>query len=154
MVILYPSAPRQGRLTDVRTVLRKYSNIVYEKQVNIGRQGSVNLMRELYAKEDWTEANNGEGYAVKAEFSYQPQGTFWRIAPTQVYLMDFSSNDKADRGRCISLGETHPFIKKAFHIRGLIIVIFGVRFVGIHQCRTPHPTLIIAKDENKIWSFS
>lgn len=99
MVILYPSATRQGRLNDVRTILLKYSNIVYEKQINIGRQGSVNLMRELYAKEDWGEANNGEGYAVKADFCYQPRGIFRRIAPTQVYLMDFSSNDEANRAK-------------------------------------------------------
>lgn len=99
IVIVYPSATRFGRLDEVRQVLRKYSNIVYEKQLQLGRLGSVNLMRELYFMEDWAEANNGAGYGMKAGLCYQPHGFFRRIAPTRVFLMDFSNNEEADKAK-------------------------------------------------------
>jgi hypothetical protein len=96
VVVLYPSATRFGRIKDVRRILEGNSKIIYEKSIDISSTGAINLMRELYFKEEWAERKRGAGYAAKAKFCYQSSGFFRRMAPTHIFLMELETKEKAD----------------------------------------------------------
>lgn len=74
LVCLFPSATKKGGLTQIRKMLHEEFGVFYEKHIPLNRNGSINLMRELYASEQWAESNNGLGYREKASLCFETQG--------------------------------------------------------------------------------
>lgn len=99
IVTLYPSATRCGRIDEVRAILKKQCQLIYEKSVKLNQLGAVNLMRELYHKEPWAEANGGAGYAQKAGLCFEGRGLFKRITPMRVFLVEFDDLNASVRAK-------------------------------------------------------
>ena len=89
MVIVYPSAVKMGRLGEVEKIITQYGGLIYYKDVALNTNGAINIMRELYHKEEWAEANHGMGYENKARLCFPAPKLFGRITPARVYLLDF-----------------------------------------------------------------
>jgi len=127
IVTLYPSAVKLGKLAQVGEILEKYSSLIYEKKIQLGKTGAVNFMRELYFREEWAEKNQGSGYKSKAEFCYLPKNIFQQIAPTHIYLVEF------DDLKCFS------------QVKEEIRAIYGIGKHSVHINDTHEETVRLAK---------
>ncbi len=73
IAVIFPSAI--GKDKEIQEVLKKYSNIVYKKNINLNQLGSVNFIKQIYSNESWLGnwENNFAGafYKAKECFKYQ-----------------------------------------------------------------------------------
>lgn len=88
VVMLYPAA--SGRHSDVQAILQEFGQIVYEKPVELNRQGSYNLIRQVYAGEKWLGdyKNQFAGAWGKANPCFEKTG------PLRVFLFQAEDIDK------------------------------------------------------------
>jgi len=72
--IIYPSA--QGKDEEVKSILSKYGEIVYCKEINLVKNGPVNLVRQIYCTEPWVGnfENQFSGAKNKAMGCFQSVG--------------------------------------------------------------------------------
>lgn len=74
IVILYPAAV--GKKVELQNLLNKYGNIVYKKSINFSKNGSVNLIKNIYHTEEWLgdNKNNYSGARDKANYCFSTDG--------------------------------------------------------------------------------
>jgi hypothetical protein len=126
-VTLYPSAVRLGKINEVRKILKKSGKFIYEKKVKLTKTGAVNLMRELYYQEVWAEEDNGSGYRVKANLSFQPKNVFRQISPTYVFLVEFDD------------------IETSIRVKDQIRAVYNIEKHSVHINDTHEETVRLAK---------
>jgi hypothetical protein len=87
MVFVFPAA--KGNNQELINTINRYGNIFYEKSVNLDKNGSFNLMRELYLGEAWAGnyQSNFSGYRHKQQLCYPDYSN------TRVFLVEFDSLD-------------------------------------------------------------
>lgn len=88
IICLFPNAVRNGNIEKVRNIINKHG-VFYEKQIALNKNGSVNLMKELYWREEWAEHGNQVGYLTKANLCFEQ--TFQ--TPLMIFITKMSAAD-------------------------------------------------------------
>lgn len=85
IVVVFPSAI--GEDEKIKKTLNEYGTIYYEKTVTLNKQGSINLIKQLYLGEDWLGDwnNNFSGARDKANACFNNNG------PVRIYVFETSS---------------------------------------------------------------
>ena len=85
IVTVFPSA--QGRNNEVLAILNGLGRVVYAKHVTLTRQGSLNLIKQIYVGEKWLGdwSNNFGGAAGKADPCFRQPG------PVRVFVFETDS---------------------------------------------------------------
>lgn len=121
MVFVFPAAKGNGQ--KLINTINKYGNIFYEKTVKLNKNGSFNLMRELYLGEAWAGnfQTNFNGYRHKQQLCYPD------FSKTRVFLVEFDNIDSS--------------VKSKESIR----TIFGVGKHSVHINDTHEETVRLSK---------
>lgn len=88
LALLFPSAV--GHDNEVRTILRRYGSIFYEKEVHLFNNGPLLLMTQIYKNENWLGdlSNNFGGAHLKV------QECFRTDRPIRVFLLETDNPQK------------------------------------------------------------
>lgn len=93
MVFIFPAA--NGEIVDVINILKKYSRIVYDKNVTLNELGAFNLMRELYLGEPWGGDfnSNFSGFRHKQRLCYPSYNS------TNSFLVEFDTLESSVKAK-------------------------------------------------------
>ena len=83
VVTLFPSA--NNNYQQPLDILNRIGKVFYYKPINFSKNGSLNLMKQLYLDEEWATAHNGLGYITKSNLCFTTE------QPTYVFLVEFNS---------------------------------------------------------------
>lgn len=85
---VFPSAV--GKEQEIRNILKRHGEIFYICQVQLSHLGSINLIRQIYAKEHWvgSYANQFKGAQNKASECFRTKG------PVRVYVITSTHFEK------------------------------------------------------------
>lgn len=70
IIIIWPSA--KGRLDELRSIINRYSEVIYERSLHLTQSGSVQLILQTYGSETWigTKKNDFAGARNKAAWCF------------------------------------------------------------------------------------
>ena len=86
IVIIWPTA--EGKEKELSEILNSYGKIVYRKDVYLNRNGSVQLIRQVYKRESWIGSSRSNFIGARNKASWCFKGT----GPLRVFLFE-SNND-------------------------------------------------------------
>jgi len=88
IVTVFPSAV--GKEQEIRNILKRHGEVFYDRQVQLSHLGSINLIRQIYAKEHWvgSYANQFKGAQNKAAECFRTKG------PVRVYVITSTHFEK------------------------------------------------------------
>ncbi|HIP33337.1 MAG TPA: hypothetical protein EYG89_01065 [Bacteroidia bacterium] len=112
LIFLWPSNGGQQD-KNVANILKKYGKVVYRKNVELTKKGSINLIRSLYENENWVGSpkNNYIGAMNKANWCFNKSG------PVKVVLFE------SDKDMIVMKGEIRELFdiqKHSIHITDTI----------------------------------
>jgi glycosyltransferase involved in cell wall biosynthesis len=93
VAVVFPSAEGDHELA--QTILSQHGELVYEKSLELGGQGPINLMRLLYSGEPWlgSDADAFAGARAKAEACFGSQ------QPTRLSVLEGSGTETMARAK-------------------------------------------------------
>jgi len=133
LVFLFPSAI--GSVDKVMELLKKYSDIVYEKKISLRNDGPLLLMRQIYRDENWlgNYKNNFPGARLKARECFRSN------EPLRLFVVETDNNDALKQvkqeirdiygigNHSIHISDTH---EESLRIARLLLNSNGVHFLN------------------------
>jgi len=139
IVTVFPSAV--GKEQEIRNILKRHGEIFYTRQVQLSHLGSINLIRQIYAKERWvgSYANQFKGAQNKAAACFRTEG------PVRVYVITSTHFEKVKTikqeirdlfgisNHSVHINDTH---EEAIRLGQLLLNANSIHFLNNAQLKT------------------